>query len=235
MTAFTEEQLRAIQRRDGDLLVSAGAGTGKTSVLVERFSRAVLEDGVAVDSILAITFTEKAAAELAHRVRQRFRDLNALDQARAAESAWISTIHGFCARLLRAHALAAGVDPEFRVLDGVESERLGIDAFDQTLRDFIGAGRDPERLRLIAAHTHGSAAGDGPHRLRARAQPRISRPGAAPAPPAPAAWRARGTDRSRGTGLAGDRRRGPGHGGAGPRGDRALRVGHRALGGRLPR
>ena len=134
-------------------MVSAGAGTGKTSVLVERFSRAVLEDGVAVDSILAITFTEKAAAELAHRVRQRFRDLNALDQARAAESAWISTIHGFCARLLRAHALAAGVDPEFRVLDGVESERLGIDAFDQTLRDFIGAGRDPERLRLIAAHS----------------------------------------------------------------------------------
>ncbi len=54
---FTAEQLRAIERRDGSLLVRAGAGTGKTSVLVERFVRSVTEDGAAVDSILAITFT----------------------------------------------------------------------------------------------------------------------------------------------------------------------------------
>ena len=69
---FTDEQLRAIERRDGSLLLSAGAGTGKTSVLVERFVRAVVEDGVEVDSILAITFTEKAAAQLRTRVRGRF-------------------------------------------------------------------------------------------------------------------------------------------------------------------
>ncbi len=152
MTAFTDEQLRAIERRDGDLLVSAGAGTGKTSVLVERFVRAVMDDGVAVDSILAITFTEKAAAQLAQRVRARFKDLNALDLARAAESAWISTIHGFCGRLLRAHALAAGVDPDFRVLDALESDRLGIDAFDRALAEFVGGGEDPERLGLLAGY-----------------------------------------------------------------------------------
>ncbi len=74
MTAFTEEQLRAIERRDSSILVSAGAGTGKTSVLVERFVRAVLHDGVGVDAILAITFTEKAAAQLKPRVRARFVD-----------------------------------------------------------------------------------------------------------------------------------------------------------------
>ena len=107
---------RAVARRDGSLLVRAGAGSGKTHVLVERFVRAVLEDGVPVDAILAITFTEKAAAELRTRVRRRFLELGRRASARAAEGAWISTIHGFCARLLRAHALSAGIDPEFRVL-----------------------------------------------------------------------------------------------------------------------
>src|SRR5205807_2100711 len=101
---FTSEQLEAIERRDGDLFLDAGAGSGKTSVLVERFVRSVLEDGLEVDAILAITFTEKAAAELRDRVRTRLRELGAVEQARATERAFISTIHGFCARVLRAHA-----------------------------------------------------------------------------------------------------------------------------------
>src|SRR2546421_13083856 len=68
---FTDEQLGAIERRDGDLLLDAGAGSGKTSVLVERFARAVVDDGVDVSAILAITFTEKAAAELRDRSEER--------------------------------------------------------------------------------------------------------------------------------------------------------------------
>ena len=150
---FTDEQLRAIERRDGSLLLSAGAGTGKTSVLVERFVRAVVEDGVEVDSILAITFTAKAAAELRTRVHRRFLDYELPERARDAEAAWISTIHGFCARVLRTHSLPAGLDPEMRVLDGLEAERVAIDSFDRALGDFLGAGDDPERLRLIAAYT----------------------------------------------------------------------------------
>ena len=55
---FTADQEAAVALRDGSALVSAGAGTGKTSVLVERFVRAVLDDGVAVDAVLAISFTE---------------------------------------------------------------------------------------------------------------------------------------------------------------------------------
>ena len=144
---------RAIGRRDGSVLVSAGAGSGKTSVLVERFVQAVLEDGCAVDSILAITFTEKAAAQLTGRVRRRFVALGEEERAREAEAAWISTIHGFCARLLRTHALAAGLDPEFRVLDALEAERLAIDAFDKALGDFVGTGQDSGRLALLAAYT----------------------------------------------------------------------------------
>jgi ATP-dependent exoDNAse (exonuclease V) beta subunit len=150
---FTSEQQRAIDMREGSLLVSAGAGTGKTSVLVERFVRAVLDDGVPVDAILAITFTEKAAAQLTSRVRARLMALGARTEARRAEAAWISTIHGFCSRVLRTHALAAGIDPEFHVLDALESERLGIDAFDRALAEFVGSGEDPERLRLLGSYT----------------------------------------------------------------------------------
>ncbi len=149
---FTDQQLAAIERRDSSILVSAGAGTGKTSVLVERFVRAVCEDGVDVASILAITFTEKAAAQLKQRVRARFVDLNEIGHAREAEAAWISTIHGFCARVLRTHALAAGIDPEFRVLDAVEAERLALDAFDGALAEFLERGESAERLRMIAAY-----------------------------------------------------------------------------------
>jgi ATP-dependent exoDNAse (exonuclease V) beta subunit len=150
---FTEEQLRAIERRDGGLLVAAGAGSGKTSVLVERFARAVIEDGAPVDAILAITFTEKAAAELRARVRDRFASAGRHPEARAAEGAFISTIHGFCSTILRSHALAAGIDPEYRVLDALESDRLGVEAFDAALAAFLHDDAGPERLRLVAAYT----------------------------------------------------------------------------------
>jgi len=150
---FTEEQTRAIERRDGGLPVAAGAGSGKTSVLVERFARAVVEDGVPVDAILAITFTEKAAAELKARVRDRFAAVGRHAEARAAEGAFISTIHGFCSTILRAHALAAGIDPEYRVLDALEADRIGVEAFDGALATFLHDDAGPERLRLVAAYT----------------------------------------------------------------------------------
>ncbi len=182
---FTSEQQRAIDLREGSLLVSAGAGTGKTSVLVERFARSVLDDGVPVDAILAITFTDKAAAQLTSRVRTRLMALGARAEARRVETAWISTIHGFCSRVLRTHALAAGIDPEFRVLDALESERLGIDSFDRALAEFVGLGEDPERLRLLGSYTpdrladmvrtayaHGRSRGDARPELPEAAPPR---------------------------------------------------------------
>jgi ATP-dependent helicase/nuclease subunit A len=135
LVEFTAEQSKAIERREGDLLLDASAGAGKTSVLVERFARAVLEDGVEVSAILAITFTDKAAAELRERIRLRLRQLGAFEQARATEGAFISTIHAFCARVLRSHALRTGVDPRFVVLDEPEARRLADQAFDDALGD----------------------------------------------------------------------------------------------------
>ena len=151
--AFTPEQRDAIERRSGDLLLDAAAGSGKTSVLVERFVRAVLADGVEVSAILTITFTEKAAAELRDRIRIRLRELGAEEAARATEGAFISTIHGFCARVLRAHALAAGIDPLFVVLDQPEGDRLAEAAFEAALDDL--ARNAPGGLDLIAGYGAG--------------------------------------------------------------------------------
>jgi ATP-dependent helicase/nuclease subunit A len=157
---FTDEQLAAIERRSGDLLLDAGAGSGKTSVLVERFAQMVLRDGIEVGAILTITFTEKAAAELRERIRARLRSLGAVDEARATEGAYISTIHGFCARVLRAQALAAGVDPAFAVLDRPTAGRLMDVAFDRALEAVPGvrellAGHGVGPVRAAVLGTYG--------------------------------------------------------------------------------
>ena len=101
--AFTPEQADAIARRDGDLMLSANAGSGKTSVLVERFVASVVQDGLRADQVLAITFTEKAAGELRARVRARLLELGHREAAREAEAAWITTLPGVCPGALSNH------------------------------------------------------------------------------------------------------------------------------------
>ncbi|MGI9098242.1 MAG: UvrD-helicase domain-containing protein [Solirubrobacteraceae bacterium] len=149
---FTAEQSDAIRARAGSLLLEANAGSGKTSVLVERFVRSVLEDGVRPARILAITFTERAAGELRARVRQRFVELGRRDEARATEAAWVSTIHGFCARVLRAHAIAAGLDPAFTVLDEAAARALRDRAWDEALGRWLDGEHGPAALDLVAAY-----------------------------------------------------------------------------------
>ncbi len=151
---WTPEQQRAIERRTGDLLLDAGAGSGKTSVLVERFVQSVLQDGVDISAMLTITFTEKAAAELRDRIRARLRALGATEAARRTEGAFISTIHGFCARVLRVNALAAGLDPQFAVLDRYQSDPLSAAAFEAALEEL--AQDDARVVDLIADYTQWS-------------------------------------------------------------------------------
>jgi ATP-dependent helicase/nuclease subunit A len=148
---LTPEQAEAVARRQGALLLAAGAGSGKTSVLVERFVRAVLEDGIAPGRILAITFTERAAGELKARVRARFLELGERQAARDTEAAHVSTFHGFCARLLRAHPLLAGLDPRFTILEEVLAGRLRLRAFRAAASDFIAREGEPA-VDLIAAY-----------------------------------------------------------------------------------
>jgi ATP-dependent helicase/nuclease subunit A len=148
----TPEQLAAIEE-PGVVFVSAGAGTGKTMVLVERFVRAVCDRGLGIDSVLVITYTERAAGELRSRIRQRLAELGREDLAREIDRAWISTIHGFCSRLLRSHPFEAGLDPRFRVLDENPARVLRSEAFTGALTTFC-ADRRAERLQLLA--TYGS-------------------------------------------------------------------------------
>ncbi|MGA9285019.1 MAG: UvrD-helicase domain-containing protein [Solirubrobacteraceae bacterium] len=175
--ASTDEQEQAIRRRRGSLLLAAGAGSGKTSVLVERFVRAVREDGIAPGRILAITFTERAAGELRERVRARLLDFGERDFARDAQDANVSTFHAFCARLLRIHPLQAGVEPGFRILEEGFAERLRVLAFREALARFL-QGDPPEAVDLIAAygpdHMRGMVFGAYAHlRSLGQAQPRL--------------------------------------------------------------
>ncbi len=149
--ALTVEQEQAIARRAEPLLVSAAAGSGKTSVLVERFVRAVREDGIAPGRILAITFTERAAGELRERVRARLLALGERQAARDTEAAFVGTFHGFCARLLRAQPLAAGVDPDFAVLEEGLAGRLRRRAFEQAVRSWLAEDRG-EAADVLAAY-----------------------------------------------------------------------------------
>ena len=148
-SAPNREQLRAIEEQ-GVVFVSAGAGTGKTTVIVERFCRAVCERGFDVDSILVITYTERAAGELRGRIRKRLHELGRHDLERELDAAWISTIHGFCHRLLKAHPFAAGIDPRFRILDDSQGRVIRGEAFRAALAEFCGD--DEARLRLLASY-----------------------------------------------------------------------------------
>jgi len=181
VAAVNAEQLSAIEA-SGAVFVSAGAGTGKTTVLVERYVRAVCERGLGVDAVLVITYTERAAGELRERIRERLRELGRRDLARDIDRAWISTIHGFCSRLLRAHPFEAGLDPRFRVLDESQARVVRAEAFREALAAFV-EGQRADRLRLLATYGSKGLATMlvGAHeRLRSAGLPLELAPGTAP-------------------------------------------------------
>ena len=183
---LTDEQEQPVSRRSGPLLLSAAAGSGKTSVLVERFVRAIREDGIAPGRILAITFTERAAGELRERVRERLLSLGEREAARDAEAASVGTFHAFCARLLRAHPLAAGLDPEFTILDEGLAARLRERAFKAAVAAFLDGERG-DAVDLVGAYGVDRVQGmiEGVHaRLRSRGQRRPRLPLSRPQEPA---------------------------------------------------
>jgi ATP-dependent helicase/nuclease subunit A len=182
----TREQRAAIEATGLEVMVEAGAGTGKTGVMVDRYCRLVCERGVSPSAVLAFTFTDKAAAELRQRIRAEIERRAEAGSERAQEllptlgGAWVTTIHGFCNRLLSAHPVAVGIDPRFRVLDAPETERAAGEAFDEALEAFMAAG-DREREETVAAFDIGGLRGIvlGAHaelRSRGWAEPRLPEP-----------------------------------------------------------
>ncbi len=152
---FTREQRKAIHIQDKNLLVAAGAGSGKTRVLVARYVELLASHSDwPIGALVAITFTREAAFEMRQRLRLELeRRAQAHDGERWArhlaqmDSARIDTIHGLCADLLRANAAQAGVDPKFEVLDETEAAIL----LDEVVADELAA-LDSPAARLFAIY-----------------------------------------------------------------------------------
>ena len=117
LAGLNEAQRRAVETVDGPVLVVAGAGSGKTRVLTHRLAHLIGHYGVPADRLMAITFTNKAAGEMADRVR-------VLVGARHAERTWVTTFHKTGVRILRREAAALDLKPGFTIYDGQDALRL---------------------------------------------------------------------------------------------------------------
>lgn len=161
----------------GNVLVMAGAGTGKTRTLIERCLHCLEHDGVALDELLVVTFTEAAAAEMRERLRRAIdgRSQNETggfwnEQLARFDFAHIGTLHSFCLRLVREHFYQLGLDPRFAILDEGEARQLANetlddhfqehyanhDEFSRSVRDLVqihGGGRD-ESIRKLVLRLH---------------------------------------------------------------------------------
>jgi ATP-dependent helicase/nuclease subunit A len=142
MSDFTPQQLAAINGQ-GNLLLVAGAGTGKTHTLVERCLRFVIEERVSLENILMVTFTEAAAAEMRARIRGALQqrqaarpdDEHLAQQLALLDTARICTMHSFCLQLAREHFHELGLDPQFTVLDEPQTHPLVRAVFDELLEE----------------------------------------------------------------------------------------------------
>ena len=163
-THWTPEQLRGIQTVGHSLLVSAAAGSGKTAMLAARCAQLVCDerDDCGIDELLVVTFTEAAAAEMKARIHSALRDRAAESnsarlhrQVALADRASVSTLHAFCARLLREHFHAVGLDPAFTVLDGDEASLLRREIARQLFDDRYEEDATGEFQRFIDAYGEG--------------------------------------------------------------------------------
>lgn len=148
LSTLMPQQLQVVKTFDRPLFVSAGAGSGKTFTLTRRIVYALSpESGPFVehlDQVLAITFTKDAAAEIRDRVRRALIEEGMDEEALTVDDAWISTIHGMCSRILRAHALELGIDPEFTVLTDTD------ELMDQAVEHVLGRATAPDAAPELA-------------------------------------------------------------------------------------
>lgn len=176
----TASQKEAIETRGSAVLISAGAGSGKTRVLTERLMSYVSDEAnpVDLDSFLIITFTRAAAGELKGRIMDELALRLAEDpanrrlrrQSALCQRAEIGTIHGFCSALLRKNAHLAGLTPDFKIVDDDRASAMKASALEKVLderyenidrypgfkalADTVGAGRDDRRLSEITLKLH---------------------------------------------------------------------------------
>lgn len=140
-----KEQLEAIKHGQGPLLVIAGAGTGKTTVITERIKHLIVDKNLAPSNILALTFTEKAAFEMQERVDVLL--------PYGYTNLWIHTFHSFCDRILRDEAHAIGLDPNYKLVS--ESEAILLvrkNIFEMELKKFRPLGNPTKFIDALLTH-----------------------------------------------------------------------------------
>ena len=144
-TKLDKNQLEAIKYGKGPLLIIAGAGTGKTTVITQRIKHLILDKKIPPSQILALTFTEKAAFEMQERV-------DVLMQY-GFVNLWIDTFHGFCDRILRDEAHYIGLDPNYKLISESESVLLlRRNIFSLGLRKFKPMGNPTKFLDALLVH-----------------------------------------------------------------------------------
>jgi len=139
------QQLEAIKYLKGPLLIIAGAGTGKTTVITERIKYLILKKNILPSQILALTFTDKAAREMEERVD--------VAMPYGYTQMWISTFHAFCDRILRDDAHAIGLDPGYKLISEAESVLLlRKNIFEMQLKKFRPLGNPTKFLDALLIH-----------------------------------------------------------------------------------
>jgi ATP-dependent helicase/nuclease subunit A len=158
---LTDQQRLAVVTRDVSVVLSSGAGCGKTHVLTERYLSHLRDDGAEVGQVVAITFTDRAARQMRGRIRAAVlahlhaaasedEELTWARHLRGLETAPISTIHAFCGALLRQYAFEAGLDPQFDVLEEVLAVNVRDEAAEECLQRLLTARTDTaEDLRQL--------------------------------------------------------------------------------------
>ncbi len=145
---LNKEQSEAVVHKKGPLLIVAGAGTGKTTVITQRIAYLIEKEEVKPEEILAVTFTDKAAGEMEERV-DKLLPYGYVDL-------WVSTFHSFCERILRDHALDIGLPADFKVLDPTAGWLLVRQNLDKFKLDYYNSLGNPTKFiqALISHFSH---------------------------------------------------------------------------------
>ncbi|WP_317368491.1 helicase-exonuclease AddAB subunit AddA [uncultured Tyzzerella sp.] len=157
---FTKNQLQAINERDKNILVSAAAGSGKTTVLAERIINKIINDKIDVDRLLVVTFTKDAAEEMKERITKRInielqKDDTLAEQLVRINKAQISTIDSFCSKVVKTHFKSLDIDPNFRIGDKGELDILTDEALQNFLDKYYEENKE-DFVRLVDSFTKGA-------------------------------------------------------------------------------
>ena len=203
---LTDEQAKALYTRDTSIALAAGAGCGKTFVLSERFlshldrDSKLVQEAAQLHQLIAITFTDAAAREMRRRIRQKCYERSQTAPTKESQDAWlkllraieaarVSTIHAFCASLLRQHAVDAGLDPSFGVLEQGAADVLVSEVIDDVLRARLaaldrttmelaassGLSKLKEQLRDLLKYRHDDGFHEWRNATRRRTRRRVAR------------------------------------------------------------